>query len=364
MAISRAAPLVRLRGVSKRYGLVAAVDGVDLDIARGEFFALLGRSGSGKTTLLRLLAGFEPPDQGSIEIDGQDVAQVPPYARPVNMMFQAYALFPHMTVRQNIAYGLHQEGKSRAAIAARVADMLALVQMSDLGQRKPHQLSGGQKQRVALARALAREPKLLLLDEPLAALDKKLRERTEFELMRIQRQVGVTFVVVTHDQEEAMTMATRIGVMERGRLAQIGTPNDIYEHPRSRFVADFIGSANILDGTVMAAAEGILQVQCPGLATTVPMATDGAVPIGAQIWLAIRPEKIELHATAQPGAVAGEIVEIGYHGDNSIYHVRAGGGAVLRVSAANAARDGGNLHGRGQKLWLRWAMANAVLLHH
>jgi len=363
MTSASAAPLVSIRGAVKRFGAVAAVNGVDLDIERGEFFALLGGSGSGKTTLLRLLAGFETPDAGTIEIDGHDMAQVPPYARPVNMMFQAYALFPHMTVWQNVAYGLKQESRSREAIEARVTEMLALVAMGELAQRRPDQLSGGQRQRVALARALAKQPKLLLLDEPLAALDKKLRQRTQFELMRIQRQIGVTFIVVTHDQEEAMTMASRIGVMDKGKLVQIGTPTEIYEHPQSRFVADFIGAANILEASVIEAAPRQLRLHCPGLAADLSVPAEPDVAVGSQVWLAIRPEKIELRDAPSAGGLIGEVLEIGYHGDSSIYHLRAPGGAVLRASIANADRHGNAIQ-RGQRIGMFWAPANAVLLRH
>ena len=258
-------PIVKIDGVTKRFGAVDAVAGVDLEIARGELFALLGGSGCGKTTLLRLLAGFEQPDSGRILIDGQDMTGVPPHLRPVNMMFQSYALFPHLDVAGNIAYGLKREGVAKPEIASRVAEALALVKLDGLGARRPSQLSGGQRQRVALARALVKRPKLLLLDEPLAALDRKLREGTRFELVRLQEQLGLTFVIVTHDQEEAMSMASRLAVMNAGRIVQTGTPHDLYERPATRFVADFIGITNILE-------------TAPGR------------------WLALRPEKIALSA--------------------------------------------------------------------
>jgi len=241
---------VRISHVTKKFGDFVAVDDVSLDIRRGEIFCLLGGSGSGKTTLLRMLAGFERPSAGAIYIDGVDMASIPPYERPVNMMFQSYALFPHMSVEKNVAFGLEQEGVARAAIRRQVGEILEIVQMGGMGTRKPHQLSGGQRQRVALARALVKRPKLLLLDEPLAALDKKLRERTQFELLNIQQRLGVTFIVVTHDQEEAMTLGQRLGVMNRGRIAQVGSPADIYESPATRFVADFIGSVNMFEGRV------------------------------------------------------------------------------------------------------------------
>src|SRR5690242_15622440 len=251
-------PLLRIDGVTKRFGGFRAVDGVSLDIAAGEFFALLGPSGCGKTTLLRMLAGFETPDEGAIRLGDDDIGRVPPYRRPVNMMFQSYALFPHLTVAGNIAFGLKQDRLPRQEIETRVAEMLALVRLEGLGGRKPHQLSGGQRQRVALARSLAKRPQVLLLDEPLAALDKKLREETQFELMDLQRRLGTTFVIVTHDQEEAMTVAHRIAVMNQGRVAQVAPPRELYEHPASRWVAGFIGDVNLLDGVVAAAdADGL-----------------------------------------------------------------------------------------------------------
>jgi putrescine transport system ATP-binding protein len=321
-------PIVKVEGVAKRFGTVVAVDNVDLEIARGELFALLGGSGCGKTTLLRLLAGLETPDSGRILIDGEDMTGVPPHLRPVNMMFQSYALFPHMDVGANVAYGLKREGVAKAEIATRVAGALELVQMIDHAGRRPNQLSGGQRQRVALARALIKRPKLLLLDEPLAALDRKLREGTRFELVRLQEQLGLTFVVVTHDQEEAMSMAGRMAVMNAGRIAQIGTPHDIYEHPATRFVADFIGIANLLD------------------------VSGGGEPR----WLALRPEKIVL-STTQPDrahAVAGRIVDIAYEGGRSLYRV-ATEGTVILVSMANVARTPDQAYRRGESVWLGWA---------
>ncbi|MGB7175804.1 MAG: ABC transporter ATP-binding protein, partial [Xanthobacteraceae bacterium] len=245
-----AAPLLRIEGLRKQFGGYTAVDQLSLDIYQGEFFALLGPSGCGKTTLLRLIAGFERPDAGRILLDGIDLAQVPPHRRPVNMMFQSYALFPHLNVEDNVAFGLKQEGLAKPRIAERVADMLALVKLENLGRRKPHELSGGQRQRVALARSLVKRPRVLLLDEPMAALDKKLRGETQFELMELQRQLSLTFIIVTHDQSEAMTVADRIAVMDRGRLAQVAPPQEIYEQPNSRWVADFIGEVNLFEGRV------------------------------------------------------------------------------------------------------------------
>ena len=318
-------PIVRIEGVIKRFGEITAVAGVDLEIMRGELFALLGGSGCGKTTLLRLLAGFEAPDAGRILIDEQDMTGVPPHLRPVNMMFQSYALFPHLDVTGNVAYGLKREGIAKAEIATRVAEALALVKLDGLGARKPSQLSGGQRQRVALARALVKRPKLLLLDEPLAALDRKLREGTRFELVRLQEQLGLTFVVVTHDQEEAMSMAGRLAVMDAGRIVQAGTPHELYERPTSRFVADFIGIANILD-------------------------------LGGAKWLALRPEKIFLSADrpATTWTVAGRIVDIAYEGDRSLYRVAVGDERVMLVSMANTLRTTVSAYSRGQDVWLGW----------
>ncbi|MSP75316.1 MAG: ABC transporter ATP-binding protein [Rhodospirillaceae bacterium] len=312
-------PIIRMEGLTKRFGAVTAVDKVDLEVARGELFALLGGSGCGKTTLLRLLAGFETPDSGRLLIDGHDMTGVPPHLRPINMMFQSYALFPHMNVAENVGYGLRREGVAKAEIATRVAEALDQVKLSDFATRHPAQLSGGQRQRVALARALIKRPKLLLLDEPLAALDRKLREGTRFELVRLQAELGLTFVMVTHDQEEAMSMATRLAVMHAGRIVQVGTPHEVYERPVSRFVADFIGIANILK-------------------------VDGG-------WLALRPEKIALSAE-RPGlanVVAGKIVDIAYEGDRSLYRIATDGAVMIASTAPNLS------HRRGDSVWLGWA---------
>ena len=319
-------PIVRIEGLTRRFGPIVAVDRVDLEIARGELFALLGGSGCGKTTLLRMLAGFETPDEGRLFIDGQDMTDVPPYRRPVNMMFQSYALFPHMDVAANVGYGLHRDGVKAPEIAVRVAEILKLVHLEDHAKRRPSQLSGGQRQRVALARALVKRPKLLLLDEPLAALDRKLRESTRFEMVRLQEQLGLTFVMVTHDQEEAMSMATRLAVMNAGRIAQIGTPHEVYEHPASRFVADFIGIANII-------------------------AFDGGG------WLALRPEKITLSAgrPTLPQTVAGRIVDVAYEGDRSLYRVETQGNGIMTVSTTNTSRSADDAFARGQPVWLGWS---------
>jgi putrescine transport system ATP-binding protein len=313
--------IVRIEGVSKRFGATTAVDNVSLDIQRGELFALLGGSGCGKTTLLRMLAGFETPDGGRIFIDGQDMTGVPPHRRPVNMMFQSYALFPHMDVAGNVAYGLRRGGVGKVEIDIRVAEALEQVKLTPYAKRKPSQLSGGQRQRVALARALIKRPKLLLLDEPLAALDRKLREGTRFELVRLQEKLGLTFVMVTHDQEEAMSMASRLAVMNEGRIVQVGAPHEVYERPNSRFVADFIGIANIFE-------------------------MDGRV-------VALRPEKIAVH-TEQPIAehvTHGEIVDIAYEGDRALLRVAAEEMVMIVQATPDPARK------RGDKVWLGWDAA-------
>ncbi len=365
-AATRPAPqasYLRIEGVAKRFapGVPAAVDGVSLDIAAGEFFALLGPSGCGKTTLLRMLAGFETPDEGRILIDGVDMAGVPPYRRPVNMMFQSYALFPHMTAAANVGFGLKQDGVPAAEREARVAAMLDLVKLARLAGRKPHQLSGGERQRVALARALAQEPKLVLLDEPLAALDRKLREETRFELVRIQQRVGITFLMVTHDQEEAMSMASRIAVMAQGRIVQLGTPQEIYETPANRFVADFIGGVNLFEGRVLRAQGGLLEVECAEAGTTL-FVEHGALPAGSAVAVAVRPEKLVLAPPA--GAVnrlQGRVRGAAYRGEASTYEVELAGGKLLRVTLVNAARRAPP-YGAGEAVALAFAPAAAVVL--
>ncbi|MEM1382410.1 MAG: ABC transporter ATP-binding protein [Pseudomonadota bacterium] len=333
-------PHLQIAGVVKRFGATKAVDGVSIDIFPGEFFALLGPSGCGKTTLLRMLAGFETPDEGEILLDGEDLVRLPPHERPVNMMFQSYALFPHMTVAKNIDFGLQMEGMGRAERRERVAEMLALTHLEGMERRKPNQLSGGQRQRVALARALAKKPKLLLLDEPLGALDRKLREATQFELVNIQESLGLTFVIVTHDQEEAMTVSTRLAVMREGRVAQIGEPREVYEAPRSRYVAEFIGDVNVLEGQVADPAAGTVALAAGGVARlSAPLTQDK----GAQMVLALRPEKISMAVAAQgdaPGAnrLVGIVEDIAYLGDLSIYHVRLDHGGAIRVSDPNRFR--------------------------
>jgi len=326
----------------KQFGDFTAVDAVDLDIYRGELFALLGGSGCGKTTLLRMLAGFETPTNGSIKIDGIDMTGVPPYERPVNMMFQSYALFPHMSVEKNVAYGLHRDGIARKEVRERVQEMLAMVELQDFARRKPAQLSGGQRQRVALARALIKRPKVLLLDEPLAALDKRLREQTQFELMNIQDKLGITFIVVTHDQEEAMTLATRIAVMDQGQFMQIGTPAEIYENPSSRFIANFIGSANLIDGTVASTEDNQLIIKLPDSPTTLIVGADDSVTAGDSVSIAIRPEKIRIDknkpADEIDNVMFGKVREMAYLGRLSIYHILTEHGAVLEVTAPNQTR--------------------------
>jgi len=336
-----ARPHLRLVNVVKAFDEARAVDDISLDIFAGEFFALLGPSGCGKTTLLRMLAGFETPTSGRIELDGQDLTRVPPYERPVNMMFQSYALFPHMSVEKNIAFGLEMNRLPKVEIAQRVEEMLALVKLEKFARRKPHQLSGGQRQRVALARALAKKPKLLLLDEPLGALDKKLREETQFELMTIQESLGLTFVIVTHDQEEAMTVSTRMAVMRDGLIAQLGEPREIYEAPNSRYVAEFIGDVNILEGVVADPAQGVIRLAGEGAPVRAGRALVFAQ--GAAVAVALRPEKLVIEklgaAPAPPeNTLEGVVEDIAYLGDMSIYKVRLADGARARVARTNRVR--------------------------
>ena len=321
-------PLVRFEGVTKRFGETVAVDGVSLDIAEGEFFALLGPSGCGKTTLMRMLAGFVQPDAGRILLNGQDIAGLPPHRRPSSMMFQTYALFPHLNVEKNVAFGLVQQGWDKGRAAARVEEMLSLVRLEGLNRRRPHQLSGGQAQRVALARALAPGPKILLLDEPLAALDRKLREETQLELKALQRRLGVTFMIVTHDQDEAMVVADRIAVMRVGGIAQVGPPAEVYERPTSRYVAEFLGEANLF-------------------------------PDGAGFSL-VRPEKMILSAAKAPGTIAGEVAEIAYFGDRTRYVIRRAQGRPLLVSRANAGPP--LAFAVGDAAWVSYAPEAAVAL--
>ncbi|KQX38968.1 ABC transporter ATP-binding protein [Devosia sp. Root436] len=363
----KAKPFVRIRNVTKKFGDVSAVHDVSLDIYKSELFCLLGGSGSGKSTLLRMLAGFETPTSGTIEIDGQDMTQVAPYNRPVNMMFQSYALFPHMNVEQNIAYGLKRDGLPRAEIAARVAELLALVKLQDYGARKPHQLSGGQRQRVALARALAKRPKLLLLDEPLGALDKKLREETQFELVKIQETLGVTFIVVTHDQEEAMSLATRIGVMNQGEIAMIGEPTDIYEFPNSKFVANFIGSANMVEGVVTEDEPDHVRIRSAELGCDIHVGHGVDCAPDQLLWWAIRPEKLHLSRDKPAGihganVTHGMVEDIGYLGDMSVYQVLLDSGMRLRVTQTNTVRGNPDAITWDEQVYVTWGDTSGSVL--
>jgi putrescine transport system ATP-binding protein len=356
---------IRIRGLSKHFGDFVAVDDIDLDIGRGELFSILGGSGCGKTTLLRMLAGFETPTHGSVEIDGVDVTRMPPYQRPVNMMFQSYAVFPHMDVEKNVGYGLRKEKLDRTTIRRRVEEVLELVKLTEFRKRSPAQLSGGQLQRVALARALVKQPKVLLLDEPLAALDKKLREHTQFELMNIQDQLGITFVVVTHDQEEAMTLSTRIAVMDRGRFLQVGTPKEIYEYPANRFVADFIGTINTFDGSVVAIDGDSLTVESAEAGTELRALNERGVTAGQQVCIAVRPEKIFV-SREEPGAdeirLRGVVDDLGYFGNLSLYRIRLESGKVIQVSSQNRQRSAERYVEWEDEIWVSWQPQSAVVL--
>lgn len=357
---------IRIRNVSKHFGDFVAVDDVNLDIGKGELFSILGGSGCGKTTLLRMLAGFEIPTAGTIEIDGHDVTNLPPYERPVNMMFQSYAVFPHMNVEKNIAYGLVKDGINKDEIAKRVDAMLELVQLGDFRRRKPAQLSGGQRQRVALARALIKKPKVLLLDEPLAALDKKLREHTQFELMNIQYELGITFVVVTHDQEEAMTLSSRIAVMDKGRFRQVGTPKEVYEFPENRFVAGFIGTINTFRGRVTAINEETISVHSEELGLSLPALGKHAVEIGQEVDIAVRPEKIFLDrdrpTNDEDTILQGVVDDLGYLGNRSLYRIRLPGGRIIQASSQNRRRSVTRFLEWEDKVWVSWRPRSAVVL--
>ncbi|GLQ35465.1 polyamine-transporting ATPase [Amylibacter marinus] len=354
-------PLIQFKNVTKKFGDFTAIDGLNLDIYAREFFALLGPSGCGKTTLMRLLAGFETPTSGQITLGGTDLAPIPPNKRAVNMMFQSYALFPHLSVADNIAFGLKRSGVGRDALQARVDEMLKLVQLGKFANRKPHQISGGQRQRVALARSLAKAPKLLLLDEPLGALDKKLRQETQFELMDIQESTGTTFVIVTHDQEEAMTVASRVAIMNHGKLEQIDTPDGIYETPNSAYVADFIGEVNLIQGRATAPhhldwAEGEIPLNTP---------EQSPMDQGREYQLAIRPEKINV--TAQPpekadNLVQGQVLDIAYLGNLSTYHVKLKGGQIIKAQSANSRRLSRRRFTWEDQVYLSWAASAGVVL--
>jgi len=350
--------LLEIIAARKSFAGAAAVDDVSLGVEAGEFFALLGPSGCGKTTLLRMIAGFETPDGGRIVIDGADMIGVPPYRRPVNMMFQSYALFPHLDVARNVAFGLKQEGMERRRREQRVAEMLALVQMTEYARRWPHELSGGQKQRVALARALAKMPKLLLLDEPLAALDRKLREETRLELTGIQERVGTTFLVVTHDQDEALGMASRIAVMNLGRLVQTGAPAEIYERPNSRFVADFVGKVNLFEGEVGVGPDGLWLV-VSDLKLPIPLPRSCDLRPGMRVMLALRPEKLVLRRERPPGVVlAATVTAIDYQGAQSSVRLLTGAGRELHAHLPSATAAAA----RGTDIWVAWAPEDAVVL--
>ena len=358
---------MQIEDVVKDFGGGAvAVNHVSIDIAQGEIFALLGSSGCGKTTLLRIIAGFEQPTSGRVLLEGKDIGGLAPYERPFNMMFQSYALFPHLTVWDNIAFGLRRDGMAKGAIKERVGSMLKLVQLDKFAKRKPHQLSGGQQQRVALARSLAKRPQMLLLDEPLGALDKKLREQTQLELVNIIEEVGVTCVMVTHDQEEAMTMATRIAVMSEGRVLQIGAPGDVYETPATRFVADFIGNVNLMEGRVEVDEPDHAVVRCVDCTHYVGHGITGTV--GMSVGIAVRPEKMSLHADEPGGThgyhnkVKGTIKELSYFGSFTVYHLELLSGAVLKISQINAARHRDAALTWGDTAWASWPPTSQVVL--
>jgi putrescine transport system ATP-binding protein len=355
---------LRIENVVKEFGPVKAVNNVSLDIAKGEIFALLGSSGCGKTTLLRMLGGFDTPSSGRILLDGKELGDTPPYALPINMMFQSYALFPHLTVWENIAFGLKREGMARDKVAERTDHMLKLVQLSKFAQRKPHQLSGGQQQRVALARSLAKQPQLLLLDEPLGALDKKLREQTQIELVNIIESVGVTCVMVTHDQEEAMTMASRIAIMSEGRILQVGAPHEIYETPATRFVADFIGNVNMMDGKLTTDEPDHCIVESVDCTHYVGHGITGN--LGMPVSVALRPEKIHLNRHAPPdvkhNAVRGKVKDLSYFGSYTVYHLELASGAILKIHNSNVQRHRDEEITWGDEAWAHWSRSAHVVL--
>ena len=357
-------PIVSIRNVSKRFpGGVIAVDSVSIDIAPNEFFALLGPSGCGKTTLLRMISGLETPTGGQIMIGGEDMALTPPNKRPTNMVFQSYAVFPHMTVEQNVAYGLKVTGVESSEIKRRVAEGLEMVKLEHLAQRKPDQMSGGQRQRVALARALVKRPKVLLLDEPLSALDAKLRDDMRLELTRLQETVGITFIIVTHDQDEALSMASRIAVMEKGGVQQIATPIELYEHPKNRFVADFIGKVNLIDAKVLGHKGKALTCEAKGLGK---VQLSSATPVGSTVAIAVRPEKLKISKSEPKLAFAiklqGKVRDVAYYGDTSHVVIEGNDGLDLSVNVQNDSREGGSGVERGQKVWVHWAPEDSIIL--
>lgn len=360
-----AKPFVQIEQITKQFGDFTAVNNVSLDIYKNELFCLLGGSGSGKSTLLRMLAGFETPSSGRILIDGVDMSQTPPWERPVNMMFQSYALFPHLTVEANVAFGLKREGLPAGEVKKRVAEILDMVQLGHLARRKPHMLSGGQRQRVALARSLVKQPKLLLLDEPLGALDKKLREETQFELMRLQDELGITFVVVTHDQEEAMTLATRIGVMNHGVIVQTAEPHEVYEYPNNRFVAEFIGNVNLFDGTVVGDERDSVTIHCADTNSMLHVDHGISCAPNQSVSVAIRPEKIRI-SRDEPASLLnstqGVITEIAYMGSQSIFKVRLDTGKEVRITQPNVARDMADRLTWEDRVFLSWDADSSVVL--
>jgi putrescine transport system ATP-binding protein len=358
-------PFIRFENITKRFGDFVAVKNLSLDIYEKEFFSLLGPSGCGKTTLMRMLAGFEEPTEGRILLQGKDISGVPPYKRPTNMMFQSYALFPHMTVEKNIAFGLEQDNLPKGEIDTRVQEMLKLVKLDQFAKRKPSQLSGGQRQRVALARSLAKRPKVLLLDEPLGALDRKLREETQFELMDIQHTLGLTFLIVTHDQEEAMTVSDRIAVMDKGVLVQVATPAEIYEAPNSRYVADFIGDINIFEAKVSAKEGSLVTLDSGGLPVKVEQPECPAVS-GNDVAFAIRPEKVRISldapTTPDANAAQGEVMDIGYLGDFSVFITKLKDGRIMRAAQANVSRLVDRPITFGDQVWLTWPAEAGLVL--
>lgn len=360
-------PYISIQEISKAYRGIPALNQTSLNIYKGEFFSLLGPSGCGKSTLLRILAGLETPDSGAIFINGINVTHLPPYERPVNMMFQSYALFPHMTVAENIAFGLKQENLCRKTIKTRVTEMLELVKLEKYADRSPHELSGGQRQRTALARCIIKKPKLVLLDEPLAALDKKLREHTQFELVNIQEKIGITFIMVTHDQEEAMTMSTRLGVMEEGRIRQIGTPNEIYEFPNSEYVADFIGSTNIFKGIVTEESHEETILKTDSLKSRIKISYGGGLAVGSQTTIAIRPEKIVVQKSKPKGNfnwAHGIVKNIAYLGDVSIYYIEIRPSKkILLVTIPNVKRQETSGIIWEDKIYVSWKASNVTILN-
>ena len=358
-------PFIEIKGISKHFGDFVAVNKVDLTIFKGELFSILGASGSGKTTLLRVMAGLATPTEGSVIIDGIDMTHIPPYERPVNIMFQNYALFPHMTVFDNVAYGLKKEKMPKGEIKSKVAQMLELVKLSEYNHRKPDQLSGGQSQRVALARALVKQPKVLLLDEPMAALDKKLKQNTAFELVNIQEELGVTFIIVTHDQEEAMTLSDRIAVMEEGQFLQIGPPSEIYENPRSKFIADFVGNINMFAATILSKQTNKIVVNCPTLGGQHEIDFDGSIADDIEsITLAIRPEKIMIDnqlSGSENTYIKGIVEDFGYFGNLSIYRVKTSDGNIIQVSKQNRYRSE-RVISWDDEVYLSWEPSNLLLL--